>query len=201
MNRLTHRTMKSQSVATPTGESIGEAERVAREHLRIVATGDENAVKKNVTPDYWNHRSNDEPMEARQRGPAGLIATMRWLHRAFAEMKFEIHEALINGDRVALRVTFSARQIGPFVVHNTPKGDVTDAFPPTGKTFAVFQTHWFTIINGAVAQHDAVRDDLGMAQQLGWIPPKPIFIIKMLILASRERRATRQANAAKALPK
>ena len=49
--------------------TMGDAERVAREHLSIVASGDQGAVAANVTSDYFNHRSADEPIEARQRGP------------------------------------------------------------------------------------------------------------------------------------
>ena len=81
---------------------MGNAERVAREHLQIVAAGDYGAVAANVTSDYFNHRSADEPVEARQRGPEGLKATMRWLHRAFAEMRFEFHDVAVNGNLVTM---------------------------------------------------------------------------------------------------
>jgi hypothetical protein len=172
--------------------AMSEAERLAREHLRIVAAGDEHAVAANVTSDYFNHRSADEPMETRQRGPAAVIATIRWLHRAFAEMRFEIHEVAVNGNLVALHVTLHARQHGPFVVHDSPDGTVTDVFPSTGRTFAARQTHWITVENGAVSIHDAVRDDLGMAKQLGWIPPKPFYIARMLWARRQERRAARR---------
>lgn len=127
-------------------------------------------------------------MEARQRGPEGLKATIRWLHRAFTDMRFEFHEVLVAGDRAVARVTLHARQHGPFVVHDSPDGRVTDAFPSNGRTFAAPQTHWFRITGGAIAEHDAVRDDLGMAKQLGWIPPTPIYIIRMLLTRRRERR-------------
>jgi hypothetical protein len=70
---------------------------MAREHLRIVAAGDESAVPANLTADYLNHRSADEPLAARQPGPDGLNATMRWLQRAFADMRFEVHEFALNG--------------------------------------------------------------------------------------------------------
>jgi predicted ester cyclase len=173
-------------------ENDGTAERLAREHLNITASGNIEAVEKNVTPDYFNHRCADEPMGTRQRGPEALKATIKWLHRAFADMRFEFHEVLVAGDRVVASVTLHARQQGPFVVHDSPDGTVTDAFPSNGRTFAVRQTHWFRIANGAVAEHDAVRDDLGMAKQLGWIPPKPIFIVRMLLTRSRERRAQRR---------
>ncbi len=172
-------------------DTIGEEERLASEHLRIIAAGDVAAVAANVAADYFNHRSADEPGKARQRGPAGFKATMSWLHRAFTDMRFEIHEAAVNGNRVALYVTLHARQHGPFVVYDSPDASVTTVFPSKGRSFAVKQTHWFTIANGVVAEHDAVRDDLGMAQQLGWLPPNPIYISRMIIALLKERRATK----------
>ncbi len=175
----------------PDQVAMNTLECVAREHLRIVAAGDERAIAANVTTDYLNHRSADEPLAARQRGPAGLQGTIRWLHRAFTDLRFEYHEAVITGDRVALYVTLHGRQHGPFVVHDSPAAHVTDVFPATGRTFAAKQTHWFTIVDGAVAEHDAVRDDLAMAKQLGWIPPKPGYIIRMLLAIRAERRALR----------
>ena len=164
-------------------------EHLVREHLRIVATADFDAVDDNVTPDYFNRRSADEPLDTRQRGPDGLKATIRWLHRAFTDMEFEFYDVIIDRDRVAARVTMHGRQYGPFVVHDSPEGGVTDVFPSMGRAFAVEQTHWFRIADGAVAEHDAVRDDLGMAKQLGWIPPRPSYIIRMLLGRRRERRA------------
>lgn len=161
-----------------------------REHLNLTARGDMSAVERNVTSDYFNHRCADEPMDTRGRGPEAVKATIRWLHRAFTDMRFEFHDVLVVGDRAVARVTLHARQHGPFVVHDSPAGEVTDAFPSNGQSFAVFQTHWFRVRDGAVAEHDAVRDDLGMAKQLGWIPPKPIYILRMLLTRRRERRAT-----------
>ncbi|WP_227379982.1 ester cyclase [Haladaptatus halobius] len=173
-------------------------EQLAREDLNIVATADYDAVDAHVTTDFFNHRSADEPMEARQRGPEGLKATMRWLHRAFTDMRFEFHEVIVDGDRVAARVTMHGRQHGPFVVHDSPDGDVTDVFPSRDRSFAVNQTHWYRIADGAVAEHDAVRDDLGMAKQLGWLPPQPSYIVRMLIGRRRERRAQRHSQRADA---
>ena len=35
------------------------------------------------------------------------------------------------------------------------------------------QSHWFLLEDGRIIEHWANRDDLGMARQLGWIPPTP----------------------------
>ena len=41
-----------------------------------------------------------------------------------------------------------------------------------------------------VIEHWANRDDLGMAQQAGWVPPTPLFLLRM---ALAKRKARRQA--------
>ena len=175
--------------------STAQAEALACDHLHILAAGNMQAAAANVTSDYFNHRSADEPLEARVRGPAGYTATIRWIHRAFSDLRFEIHRAVVNpvdgSDLVALHVTLHARQHGPFVVYDSPDARVTEVFPSNGRSFAAKQTHWITVSDGAVSEHDAVRDDLAMARQLGWIPPNPVFIARMLLALSSERRLDR----------
>jgi predicted ester cyclase len=51
----------------------------------------------------------------------------------------------------------------------THEGDELWGIPPTGKRFAVEQVHWFRVAEGKLAEHWAVRDDLGMMRQLGAI--------------------------------
>jgi hypothetical protein len=146
---------------------VSASELLVREHLNLTACADFAAAEKNVTADFFKHRCADEPMDTRGRGPEALKATIRWLHRAFTDMRFEFHEILAVGNRAVARVTFHARQHGPFVVHDSPDGRVTDTFPSKWRSFEVRQTLWFTIANGAIAEHDAVRDDLGMASSSG----------------------------------
>lgn len=174
----------------------GEMQAVIREHFRIVEDGDTEAMSDNVTEDFVNIRSAEEPTSARQPGPAGLRATSEWLRRTFADLHFEIHDILINEDRAAVRVTMHGRQHGSFLVYDDDAGRVTDAFPSTGRSMAVHQTHWFRLRDGRIAEHDAVRDDLGMAKQLGWIPPSPAYLTRMLICRLREQRRQMQPPAA-----
>jgi len=166
-----------------------EAERLVREQFRIIETGELDLADANVTPGYVNHRAVHEPLAARGQGPEALKATAGWLRRAFGDLRFDIHDVVVIDDRVIAWVTLHGTNIGPFVVHDSPDGSVTDVFPPTGHSFAARQVHWFRIADGAIAEHDAVRDDMGMAKQVGWIPPRPGFIMRMLLARRRERRA------------
>ena len=42
--------------------------------------------------------------------------------------------------------------------------------------------------DGLVIEHWANRDDLGMGQQLGWNPPTPLYLARMLVATRRARR-------------
>lgn len=161
-------------MSTPSVGSVSkaEAERLARENLAIVASGNLDAAEANVTANYWDHQGGDTPSKVRQRGPAAFKATITWLHRAFTDMRFDIHDVFVDGDRVALHVTFHARQHGPFIIQGSPGDDVTE-FPATDRSFHSRAVHMFRISDGKIAEHDALRDDLAMARQLGWIPAGP----------------------------
>ncbi len=67
-------------------------------------------------------------------------------------------------------------------------------FPPRGRTFTVTQSHWLRMRDGRVAEHWANRDDLGMGQQLGWNPPTPLYLLRMLLATGRARRRVTTAE-------
>ena len=69
----------------------------------------------------------------------------------------------------------------------TKAGSSAPGFPPTSKATSATQTHWFRLADGKVIEHWANRDDMTMAQQLGWIPPSPRYLLRM-ILAKRKAR-------------
>jgi hypothetical protein len=145
-------------------------------------------VERLVAPDHINHEARDEPVECRQPGPLGLLATRHWLRHAFAELDFEVLDAIEAGEIVAVRCEMRVRHTGDFVVCDAT-GDVKDAFPATQREAAISQTHWFRVRDGLALEHRANRDDLGMATQLGWVPPKPPFLLGMALAKRRVRRA------------
>jgi predicted ester cyclase len=109
------------------------------------------------------------------------------LRAAFAGLHYEIHHALTDGYLVAVNSTMNGRHVAQFVLYRDD-GEVDTAFPPTGKSFAMAQTHWFRIQGGKVIEHWAVRDDLGQAKQLGWLPPTPAYLVRMALAKLRAKR-------------
>jgi predicted ester cyclase len=111
---------------------------------------------------------------------------------AFADLTFEVDDVVAEGDRVVIHNTMSGRHHGPMVDY--VGGKISNVFPPTGRRFTSTQTHWFRVADGKVIEHWANRDDMATALQLGWIPPTPRFIVRMLLAKRRERRAERRTG-------
>jgi predicted ester cyclase len=155
--------------------------------MTTMASGDLADLADVIHPEATNREARHEPPACRGRGPAAFAATARWLRAAFADLRFEIHDVVADADLIAVHCTMSGRQTGPFVGYDE-RGEVAQAFPPTGRTFAVTQTHWFRMRDGLVVEHWANRDDLGQAAQLGWIPPSPVFLLRGALLKRRLSR-------------
>ncbi|WP_406049438.1 ester cyclase [Kribbella sp. NBC_00889] len=171
-------------MSTTAGVSAGE---LAVRAIRIMADGDRADFDALVHPDAVNREDDVEPPECRVGGPTGYYATALWLRTAFEGLAYEIHHVIADGNLVAINSTMSGRHVAPFAVY-TPAGGVDTVFPPTGKSFAITQSHWFRLEDGMVVEHWANRDDLGQAKQLGWVPPTPAYLFRM---ARAKRRASR----------
>jgi predicted ester cyclase len=153
-----------------------------------MATGTVDDLAEVYTPDASNREAKDEPPESRGTGPQALHATALWLRGAFSDLAWEVHDAVEDGDLVVLHTTMSGRQTGPFIAY-TEQATVEVAFPPRGRKFAVTQTHWFRMKDGKIAEHWANRDDVSMGKQLGWTPPTPPYLVKMLLAKRQAQRS------------
>lgn len=165
-----------------------DAKEICVRATHLMGDGDLADLATVVHPQARNREDVDEPPASRGRGPEAFYATALWLRDAFAELRWEIHEVVADGDLVVLHATMSGRHVRTFVGYG-PDARPAQAFPPTGRRFAVTQTHWFRMRDGLVVEHWANRDDLGMATQLGWSPPSPRYLVRMLLATRRARRA------------
>ena len=157
----------------------------------IMADGSLEDFEALVHPEARNREDVDEPPASRGRGPAAFYATALWLRDAYADLHWDIHDVVAEGDLVALHDTMSGRHVRTFVGYDADARPA-QAFPPTGKRFATTQTHCFRNAEGKVIEHWANRDDLGAATQLGWTPPSPLYLLSMLLATRRSRREARR---------
>lgn len=167
---------------------------IAAQYAAITAK-DLDAARRAVALDWVNREAESEAPAAGQGGPVGLAVTGAWLRFAFSDIAFEELERVAAGNVVMSRVIFSARQTGPLVLFEDGRPAVV--FPPTGRRFRVEQIHRHELRDGAVVGHLARRDDLGMLQQLGHLPPGPRSIVRLLWwrLSGKTRHASAEAIA------
>lgn len=93
-------------------------------------------------------------------GPQHARSAAEWLHAQFPDLRMKVEMAIAEGDLVSCLVFSGGTNLGP----------LNGMIPPTGRHFAGWQTHWFRVAGGKLAEHWAVREDLPMMLQLGIIP-------------------------------
>ena len=90
-------------------------------------------------------------------GPAHMRHVVEWLLAQFPDLTMDILETTSDSASVAVRV----RSEG------TNRGPLNGFLPPTGRRFSAEQAHWYRVVDGRLAEHWAVRDDLRTMVQLG----------------------------------
>jgi predicted ester cyclase len=172
--------------ATIAGMDTIDVKELAVRSIRLMADGSLEEFHEVIHPEFLNHEDKDEPPETRGRGPEPAYKTALWLRDAFAELRWEIHEVVVEGNLAVVHSTMSGRHVRPFAEY-AADGQVREVFPPTGKRFASTQTHWLRVADGQVIEHWANRDDIGMAMQLGWVPPTPLYMLRSAFAKRRAR--------------
>ncbi len=128
---------------------------VRRFYAEVFDPGNLDRVEEMIAPDFVNHA---QPPES-PHGPEGIKQVITMLRTAFPDQRTTIEDVIAKGDKVVIRATYSGTHQGPFM-----------GIPPTGKSFKQSQIHIIRMEDGKAVEHWAVRDDLGMMQQLGVIP-------------------------------
>jgi predicted ester cyclase len=159
-------------VHTPTSEDEAHTE-LERAHdllirgFRLMESWDDAEASALIAPSYTNAEAAPEPPPAHLPGIAGYRGTYDWLHTAYEDLHWTLHTIVAEGEWVVARTTMSGRQSGPFTTY-TSDGQVAQTMLPTGRPFAVTQSHWYRIADGQLVEHQADRDDMSQALQLGW---------------------------------
>jgi len=155
--------------------------------IHMMAKGERADFDPLYHPRAVDRENRIQPPSSRVQGPDCFWSTAQWLRAAFEGLHYDIHHAVAAGDLVVVNSTMNGRHTAPWAVYDEA-GQVDTVFPPTDRTFAMTQSHWFRMEDGQIIEHWANRDDLGMARQLGWVPPTPAFLLRMSLAKRRARR-------------
>jgi uncharacterized protein (TIGR02246 family) len=135
--------------------------RVVREALAALNSGDIGKVQEFISPQYFNHESQMDPVRSKLRGPEEFIDTVKNLRSAFADLRYEEQETVASKDKVISILKVTGEHVGNFFF-----------IPPTGNEICYRAVHIHRIGNdGKIVEHKAIRDDLTFMMQLGVIGP------------------------------
>jgi predicted ester cyclase len=102
-----------------------------------------------------------------------LRAILQDILTTFPDVKMAPLNIVADGDWVVAHCMFSGTHKGvgqnPFVHEGLLAG-----VRPTGKSFKTQHIHMFRMEDGLIVEHWAVRNDVGMARQLGLLPEAAI---------------------------
>jgi uncharacterized protein (TIGR02246 family) len=171
-SRYEKRKEERESKSSPRSEIETEIEtneisniRVVREAFQALNSGDTSNVQEFISPQYFNHESQMDPIRAKLRGPEEFIDTVRNLRSAFSDLHYEEQETIASSDKVISILNVTGKHTGNFFV-----------IPPTGNDIHYKAVHIHRIgEDGKIVEHKAVRDDLTFMMQLGVVGPSPEY--------------------------
>lgn len=115
--------------------------------------GNTGVLDQLLAADYINHTpSTPNP----PRGAKGLKPIVLAIRKGFPDLHYEIKELIVTKDRAVARVVMTGTNTGELF-----------GMAPTGKKITVNQINIEKIINGKIAEHWRVTDELSMMKQLG----------------------------------
>ena len=117
---------------------------------RIFIHQEDAAIDELVSEDFVPHTFGPMP-----KGREGLREGMKRAGAGVSDPEFTIHDMIAEGDRVAARLTTSARHTGPFM-----------GIEPTGNRYSIDEIHMFRIRDGQLVEHWHAFDTASLMAQL-----------------------------------
>ena len=124
--------------------------------LELFNAGNLSAVSEYVHPDYVEHTPLPPGMPS---GLEGLKAFVTMMRSAFPDFHYTVEHVIAEGNLVAGSLLASGTNTGSFM-----------GMPPTGKHITWTEMHFGRMVDGKLAEHWGVVDQLAMLQQLGVVP-------------------------------
>jgi predicted ester cyclase len=152
--RQNERTISNVNIEEEEKAKEGENNiKTIRRALEALNTGDISRVHEFISPKYFNHESQVDPVRSKLRGPEEFIDTVKNLRSAFADLHYEEEETIASGNKVISILNISGKHVGNFF----------GIAPPTGRGISYQAVHIYRIDNdGKIVEHKAIRDDLNL---------------------------------------
>ena len=132
--------------------------RLLKYAIDALNTVDTSRVSEFISPIYFNHESQMDPVRSKMRGPQEFIDTVVNLRKAISDIHYELLESVASNEKVVSIVSVKGKHTGSFF----------GFIPPTGNKISYQAVHIFTIgDDGKITEHKAIRDDLALMYQLG----------------------------------
>ena len=136
-------------------------EKVILSNYEKLNRGDINTSLEDFAEDTFNHGI--------KVGREGIKLVLEDIYRTFPDWNFEIEDIAADGDSVIVRSTVRGTHLGTGEI--PVNGGLLIGVAPTGAKFEAQHIHWYKLRDGKIIEHYANRDDIGMMQQLGLLPP------------------------------
>jgi steroid delta-isomerase-like uncharacterized protein len=116
--------------------------------------GNLNIVEELFAPDYKHHDPANPDVIV---GNEGVTRHIQSLRGAFPDLVFHIDDMVSDGEKIVIRWTANVTHTGDYF-----------GIPPTGKSAVITGMNTWQVQNGKAVEGWVNRDDIGLAQQLGW---------------------------------
>jgi predicted ester cyclase len=121
--------------------------------------GDLGVVDEVVDENLLEHQPGIVPSDRE-----GVRRAIRFLHRAFPDLRVGIQHLVADGDMVWCHFTARGTNSGPF-----------GHLPPTGRMMEIDVIDIVRIRDGRIVEHWGVPDRFTQAEQLGLLPDRPVL--------------------------
>lgn len=133
-------------------------DRAARRYYAFWNTGEERYAKAALAPDF-----TDRTLPAgRAQGQEGPLAASKFFRAAVPDLKAEVEEMLLVGDRVIGRLHFTGHFSGTF-------GSGPDAKQGDGRAVDFIATDIYRVRGGQISDNWHIEDNLTLLKQMGVI--------------------------------
>jgi steroid delta-isomerase-like uncharacterized protein len=138
-------------------KSVDDLKSLMRRFVEEFQSQGEEAVADELLADTFRNHTAPPGMSPDKQGVKAYFAAFR---RAVPDLRAQVHDMLVDGDKVVTRKTFHGTHTGEFM-----------GLPATGNAISVDVIDIVRVRDGRFVEHWNVLDTLALMQQLGGVAP------------------------------